>query len=311
MITTVSEAMVRCLEAEGVETIFGYPGATICPFYDALSRSNIRHVLVRTEQNAGHAANGYARMTGKPAVCVVTSGPGATNLITGISTAYMDSIPMVIITGQVVSSLLGSDVFQEVDITGSVEAFIKHSYLIKDPKDIGRIFKEAFYIAGTGRPGPVLIDIPMDVQKMEIDFTYPEKVSIRSYRPSFKGHIGQINKAAAAIAKAKRPLIVAGGGIFISKAEKTLRTFVEKTKIPVVTTLMGIGALQPDDPCALGMIGMHGIRPANYAVGQADVLILCGARVADRTIPNPEALARHKTIIHMDIDPAEIVKTSA
>ena len=308
MITTVSEAMVRCLEAEGVETIFGYPGATICPFYDALSRSNIRHVLVRTEQNAGHAANGYARMTGKPAVCVVTSGPGATNLITGISTAYMDSIPMVIITGQVVSSLLGSDVFQEVDITGSVEAFIKHSYLIKDPKDIGRIFKEAFYIAGTGRPGPVLIDIPMDVQKMEIDFTYPEKVSIRSYRPSFKGHIGQINKAAAAIAKAKRPLIVAGGGIFISKAEKTLRTFVEKTKIPVVTTLMGIGALQPDDPCALGMIGMHGIRPANYAVGQADVLILCGARVADRTIPNPEALARHKTIIHMDIDPAEIGK---
>ena len=308
MITTVSEAMVRCLEAEGVETIFGYPGATICPFYDALSRSNIRHVLVRTEQNAGHAANGYARMTGKPAVCVVTSGPGATNLITGISTAYMDSIPMVIITGQVVSSLLGSDVFQEVDITGSVEAFIKHSYLIKDPKDIGRIFKEAFDIAGTGRPGPVLIDIPMDVQKMEIDFSYPEKVSIRSYRPSFKGHIGQINKAAAAIAKAKRPLIVAGGGIFISKAEETLRNFVHKTNIPVVTTLMGIGALQPDDACALGMIGMHGVRPANYAVGQADVLILCGARVADRTIPNPEALARHKTIIHMDIDPAEIGK---
>ena len=308
MITTVSEAMVRCLEAEGVETIFGYPGATICPFYDALSRSNIRHVLVRTEQNAGHAANGYARMTGKPAVCVVTSGPGATNLITGISTAYMDSIPMVIITGQVVSSLLGSDVFQEVDITGSVEAFIKHSYLIKDPKDIGRIFKEAFHIAGTGRPGPVLIDIPMDVQKMEIDFSYPEKVSIRSYRPSFKGHIGQINKAAAAIAKAKRPLIVAGGGIFISKAEETLRNFVHKTNIPVVTTLMGIGALQPDDACALGMIGMHGVRPANYAVGQADVLILCGARVADRTIPNPEALARHKTIIHMDIDPAEIGK---
>lgn len=308
MITTVSEAMVRCLEAEGVETIFGYPGATICPFYDALSRSNIRHVLVRTEQNAGHAANGYARMTGKPAVCVVTSGPGATNLITGISTAYMDSIPMVIITGQVVSSLLGSDVFQEVDITGSVEAFIKHSYLIKDPKDIGRIFKEAFYIAGTGRPGPVLIDIPMDVQKMEIDFSYPEKVSIRSYRPSFKGHIGQINKAAAAIAKAKRPLIVAGGGIFISKAEETLRAFAAKTKIPVVTTLMGIGALQPDDSSSLGMIGMHGVRPANYAVSQADVLILCGARVADRTIPNPEAMARHKTIIHMDIDPAEIGK---
>ena len=235
---TVSEAMIRCLEAEGISTIFGYPGATICPFYDALSHSPIRHVLVRTEQNAGHAANGYARMTGKPAVCVVTSGPGATNLITGISTAYMDSIPMVIITGQVVSSLLGSDVFQEVDITGSVEPFIKHSYLVKDPAEIGRVFKEAFYIAGSGRPGPVLIDIPMDVQKMEVDFTYPEKAVIRSYRPSFKGHIGQINKAAAAIAKAKRPLIVAGGGIFISRAEETLRTFAHKTHIPVVNTCL-------------------------------------------------------------------------
>ena len=305
---TVSEAMIRCLEAEGISTIFGYPGATICPFYDALSHSPIRHVLVRTEQNAGHAANGYARMTGKPAVCVVTSGPGATNLITGISTAYMDSIPMVIITGQVVSSRLGSDVFQEVDITGSVEPFIKHSYLVKDPAEIGRVFKEAFYIAGSGRPGPVLIDIPMDVQKMEVDFTYPEKAVIRSYRPSFKGHIGQINKAAAAIAKAKRPLIVAGGGIFISRAEETLRTFAHKTHIPVVNTLMGIGAMQPNDPVQLGMIGIHGVRPANYAVNQADVLILCGARVADRTIPNPEALARHKTIIHMDIDPAEIGK---
>ena len=305
---TVSEAMVRCLEAEGISKIFGYPGATICPFYDALSHSSVSHILVRTEQNAGHAANGYARMTGKPAVCVVTSGPGATNLITGISTAYMDSIPMVIITGQVDSSLLGSDVFQEVDITGSVAPFIKHSYLVKNPSDIGRVFKEAFYIAGTGRPGPVLIDIPMDVQKAEIDFEYPEKAVIRSYRPSFKGHIGQINKAVAAIKQAKRPLIIAGGGIFISRAEETLREFAHKTNIPVVNTLMGIGAMSPGDDNQLGMIGIHGIRPANYAVNQADVLILCGARVADRTIPNPEALARHKTIIHMDIDPAEIGK---
>ena len=308
MIMTVAEAMVRCLEAEGVTTIFGYPGATICPFYDALSRTAIRHILVRTEQNAGHAANGYARMTGKPGVCVVTSGPGATNLITGISTAYMDSIPLVVITGQVVSSLLGSDVFQEVDITGSVEAFIKHSYLVKDPSQIGRILKEAFYIAGSGRPGPVLIDIPMDVQKMQVDFTYPEKVSIRSYKPSFRGHIGQINKAAAAIAKAKKPLIVAGGGIFISGAEEALRDFVHKTKIPAVNTLMGIGALNADDPLRMGMIGMHGLPPANYAVSQADVLILCGARVADRTIPNPAALSKRKTIIHMDVDPAEIGK---
>ena len=308
MIMTVAEAMVRCLEAEGVKQIFGYPGATICPFYDALSRTDIRHVLVRTEQNAGHAANGYARMTGKPGVCVVTSGPGATNLITGISTAYMDSIPLVVITGQVVSSLLGSDVFQEVDITGSVEAFIKHSYLVKDPSQIARIMKEAFYIAGSGRPGPVLIDVPMDVQKMEIDFNYPEKVAIRSYKPSFKGHIGQINKAAAAIAKAKKPLIVAGGGIFISGAEEALRDFAHKTKIPVVNTLMGIGALNADDPLRMGMIGMHGLPPANFAVNHADVLILCGARVADRTIPSPATLSKQKTIIHMDIDPAEIGK---
>ena len=232
---TGGEIMVKCLEAEGVDILFGYPGAAICPFYDALYDSPIRHVLVRSEQNAAHMASGYARVAGKPGVCIATSGPGATNLITGISTAYMDSIPLVVITGQVVSSLLGSDVFQEVDITGSVEAFIKHSYLVKDPSQIARVMKEAFYIAGSGRPGPVLIDVPMDVQKMEVDFNYPEKVAIRSYKPSFKGHIGQINKAAAAIAKAKKPLIVAGGGIFISGAEEALRDFAHKTKIPVVT----------------------------------------------------------------------------
>lgn len=308
MITTVSQAMVKCLEAEGVEVLFGYPGATICPFYDALSHSDIRHVLVRTEQNAGHAANGYARMTGKPAVCVVTSGPGATNLITGISTAYMDSIPMVIITGQVVSNLLGSDVFQEVDITGAVEPFIKHSYLLKDPSQVGRVFKEAFYIAGTGRPGPVLIDIPMDVQKMEVDFEYPKEVNVRSYKPTSKGHAGQIKKAAAAIAEAKRPLIVAGGGIFSAGADKELLAFAEKAQIPVANTLMGIGAISADSPLRLGMIGMHGIKPANYAVRQADLLILAGSRVADRAIPFPEVVARHKTVIHMDIDPAEIGK---
>ena len=308
MLTTVREAMGSCLEQEGVEVLFGYPGATICPFYDALSRSDIRHILVRTEQNAGHAANGYARMTGKPAVCVVTSGPGATNLITGISTAYMDSIPMVIITGQVVSNLLGSDVFQEVDITGACEPFIKHSYLLKDPKEVARVFKEAFYIAGTGRPGPVLSDIPMDVQKMQVDFTYPEEVSIRSYKPTSKGHPGQIKKAAAAIAEAKRPLIIAGGGIFSAGAEKELLAFAEKTQIPVVNTLMGIGAVPSDCSLRLGMIGMHGIKPANYAVHQADLLILAGSRVADRAIPSPDVLARQKKIIHMDIDPAEIGK---
>lgn len=305
---TVSQAMVSCLEQEGVETLFGYPGATICPFYDALSHSSIRHVLVRTEQNAGHAANGYARMTGRPAVCVVTSGPGATNLITGISTAYMDSIPMVIITGQVVSSLLGSDVFQEVDITGACEPFIKHSYLLKDPAQVARVFKEAFYIAGSGRPGPVLIDVPMDVQKMEVDFEYPKEVSIRSYKPTSKGHPGQVKKAAAAIGEAKRPLLVAGGGVFSAGAEKELLALSKKARIPVVNTLMGIGAVPADYDLRLGMIGMHGIRPANYAVHQADLLILAGSRVADRAIPSPGLLARHKKIIHMDIDPAEIGK---
>ena len=305
---TVSQAMVSCLEQEGIRQIFGYPGATICPFYNALSRSDIRHVLVRTEQNAGHAANGYARMTGKPAVCVVTSGPGATNLITGISTAYMDSIPMVIITGQVVSNLLGSDVFQEVDITGACEPFIKHSYLLKDPTQVARVFKEAFYIAGTGRPGPVLIDVPMDVQKMEVDFSYPTEVSIRSYKPSSKGHPGQIKKAAAAIAEARHPVIIAGGGVFSAGAEKELLAFSQKTRIPVVNTLMGIGAVPSDYDLRLGMIGMHGVRHANYAVHQADLLILAGSRVADRAIPSPTVLARQKKIIHMDIDPAEIGK---
>ena len=305
---TVSQAMVSCLEQEGIRQIFGYPGATICPFYNALSRSDIRHVLVRTEQNAGHAANGYARMTGKPAVCVVTSGPGATNLITGISTAYMDSIPMVIITGQVVSNLLGSDVFQEVDITGACEPFIKHSYLLKDPTQVARVFKEAFYIAGTGRPGPVLIDVPMDVQKMEVDFSYPTEVSIRSYKPSSKGHPGQIKKAAAAIAEARHPVIIAGGRVFSAGAEKELLAFSQKTRIPVVNTLMGIGAVPSDYDLRLGMIGMHGVRHANYAVHQADLLILAGSRVADRAIPSPTVLARQKKIIHMDIDPAEIGK---
>ncbi len=281
---SVSQAIVTCLEREGVKVVFGYPGAAICPFYDALTQSDIRHILVRTEQNAGHAANGYARMTGKPGVCVVTSGPGATNLITGISTAYMDSIPLVIITGQVSSELLGRDVFQEVDITGSVEPFIKHSYLVKDPSQIGRIFKEAFYIAGTGRPGPVLVDIPMDIQKAMIDFSYPKEVRIRSYKPSTKGHVGQIRKAAEVIRKAKRPLICAGGGVFGAKATDELLTFSQKTRLPLVHTMMGISAVPADYPLDYGMIGMHGVKPANYAINHADVLILVGSRVGIRTV---------------------------
>ncbi len=305
---SVSEAIIRCLEEEGVKTVFGYPGATICPFFDALTKSDIRHILVRTEQNAGHAANGYARMTGKPGVCVVTSGPGATNLITGISTAYMDSIPMVIITGQVSSELLGRDVFQEVDITGSVEPFIKHSYLVKDPTQIGRIFKEAFFIAGSGRPGPVLIDIPVDVQKALIKFSYPKEVHIRSYKPSTKGHIGQIRRAKDAVMNAKRPLICVGGGAFGARAKKELLSFAEKTGLPIVHTMMGISAIPSDYPLDYGMIGMHGVKVANYAVSRSDVLILVGTRIGDRSVPNPNNISKRKTVIHIDIDPAEIGK---
>lgn len=305
---SVSEAIIRCLEQEGVKTVFGYPGATICPFFDALTKSDIRHILVRTEQNAGHAANGYARMTGKPGVCVVTSGPGATNLITGISTAYMDSIPMVVITGQVSSELLGRDVFQEVDITGSVEPFIKHSYLVKDPSQIGRIFKEAFFIAGSGRPGPVLIDIPVDIQKALINFSYPKEIHIRSYKPSTKGHIGQIRRAKDAVMKAKRPLICVGGGAFGARAKKELLSFAEKTGVPLVHTMMGISAIPADYPLDYGMIGMHGVKCANYAISRSDVLILVGTRIGDRSVPNPDSISKRKTVIHIDIDPAEIGK---
>lgn len=309
---TVSEAMAICLEQEGVSVVFGYPGAAICPFYDALTAHvGIRHILVRTEQNAGHAANGYARMTGKPGVCVVTSGPGATNLITGISTAYMDSIPMVIITGQVVSSLLGRDVFQEADITGAVEPFIKHSYLVKDPTQIGRVFKEAFYIAGSGRPGPVLIDIPMDVQQMEIDFSYPDSVQIRSYKPSSMGHAGQIKRAVAAIAAAKRPLIVAGGGVLTDHAQQELLAFAQKGRLPIVYTMMGISAIPYDEPLRIGMIGMHGIAAANNAMRRSDLLILAGSRVGDRSVPVPEHVFANTKILHIDIDPAEIGKNVA
>ncbi len=304
----VCEAMVKCLEMQGVEVIFGYPGAAICPFYDALSRSSIRHILVRTEQNAAHAASGYSRISGKCGVCAATSGPGATNLISGIAAAYMDSIPMVILTGQVDSRLLGRDVFQEADITGAVEPFIKHSYLVKEEKELCRILREAFYIASSGRPGPVLVDVPMDVQNRETRFYWPEDVHIRSYKPSSKGHPGQIRRAAEAIAHADRPLLVAGGGVFSSGAGEILGEFLSKARIPAVHTMMGIGALPDAFPLNLGMIGVHGARAANLAISRADLLLLAGTRIADRSVPDPSLLARDKKVIHIDIDPAEIGK---
>ncbi|MBR1523015.1 MAG: acetolactate synthase, large subunit, biosynthetic type, partial [Lachnospiraceae bacterium] len=244
---TGSEAMAKCLEMENVEVVYGYPGVAITHFFDSIGNTNIRQVLVRTEQNAGHMASGYARTLGKVGVCVVTSGPGALNLITGIATAYADSIPLVCISGQVDSDLIGSDGFQEADVTGATESIVKYSYLVKDVNDIPRIFKEAFYIANTGRRGPVLIDVPIDVQKAEIkSFEYPSEVSLRTYKPTVKGHPQQIKKALSELKKAKRPLVCAGGGVFLSGAKKELRAFVEEHNIPLVHTMMGIGALPTD-----------------------------------------------------------------
>lgn len=304
---TVAKAMTECLAAEGITTVFGYPGAAICPFYDELEKTDIRHILVRHEVNGGHAASGYARISGKPAVAIATSGPGALNLITAIATAYMDSIPMVIITGQVNSDQIGRDVFQEADITGSAEPFVKHSYLLKRPEDTPEVFKRAFYIAGTGRRGPVLIDIPFDVQKAEIDFEYPETVDIRSYRPSSTGNGNQIKRAAAAIAASKKPLILAGGGLFTGNAAELMNKFAKQTGIPVVSTMMGLGAMPTNDPQFFGMLGMHGCKAANNAVNSCDTLILLGARVGDRAIA---AMKQRDdlTVIHVDIDPAEIGK---
>lgn len=305
---TGAQAIVKSLENENVDIIFGYPGAAICPFYDALVDSKIKHILTRTEQGAAHAANGYARVTGKTGVCVATSGPGATNLITGIATAYMDSIPMVAITGQVSSELVGRDVFQEADITGATASFCKHSYLVKDEKNLPRIIKEAFHIASTGRPGPVVIDIPIDMQTRELEFEYPESIDIRGYKPKYKGHFLQIKKVAEAVSEAKRPIICAGGGIVRGGASKELVEFAEKCNIPVTTTLMGIGSIPYDHPLNLGMLGSHGLYAANYAIHRSDLLIIMGARVGDRAVGAPHKIEDNAKVVHIDIDPAEIGK---
>lgn len=307
---SVARAMVLALQNEGITTVFGYPGAAICPFYDELMNSDIKHVLVRHEVNGGHAANGYARISRKPAVAIATSGPGATNMITAISTAYMDSIPMVVITGQVSSEQIGRDVFQEADITGAAEPFVKHSYLVKNPDEVAVTFKNAFYIAGSGRPGPVLIDMPFDVQKAEIEFEYPKTVDIRSYKPSVEGNKLQIKRVCNAIASAKKPLICAGGGLFTANAEKSMVEFAEITNIPVITTMMGISTISANHPLHFGMLGMHGVKSANYAVGNCDLLILLGARVGDRAVTAVDKL-EGATVVHIDVDPAEIGKNVA
>ncbi|MDR2354622.1 MAG: biosynthetic-type acetolactate synthase large subunit [Clostridiales Family XIII bacterium] len=305
---TGAEAIIASLERAGVRLVFGYPGATVAPFYNELAKSDIRHILVRHEQHAGHAASGYARIAGRPGVCAATSGPGATNLVTALGTAYMDSIPLIAITGQVDSGLLGRDVFQEADITGATASFTKYGYLVKRAADIPRVFREAFHIAGTGRPGPVLIDIPVDVQQQRAVFDFAEDMRLRGYKPTVRGHAGQIQRLAKAIASADRPLICAGGGVFASGAQDVLRAFAERLNIPVVSTMMGIGVIPTAHPLYVGMLGIHGKSAANAAVLQSDLLILIGARVSDRAVLLPAKVAKNTKIAHIDIDPAEIGK---
>ncbi|MCH5300006.1 MAG: biosynthetic-type acetolactate synthase large subunit [Ruminococcus sp.] len=304
-----ADIMVKCLEAENVSVVFGYPGAAICPFYDSLYDSDIKHILVRQEQNAVHAASGYARAKSTVGVCVATSGPGATNLITGIATAYMDSIPLIAITGQVRSDLIGRDVFQEADITGACEPFVKHSYLVYKTEDLPRVFKEAFHIATTGRPGPVLIDIPIDIQLNEIEeFVYPESVNIVGYKPNTKGHNVQIKRAIELINKSKKPIIVAGGGVLGSGSKLKLVSFAEKTGIPVLSTMMGIGVMPSEHELYMGMLGTFGKPTANRALHEADLVIVCGARLGDRAVAAPDQMGQRANVIHIDIDPAEIGK---
>ena len=303
-----ADVIIQCLEKENVKIVFGYPGVPVGPLYEALRKSDIEHILVRHEQAAGHAASGYARATRSIGVCIATSGPGAINLITGIATAYADSIPIIAITGQVRTELIGKDVFQEADIIGATDSFTKHSYLVKDVKDIPRIMKEAFYIAKTGRPGPVLIDIPLDIQNTESEFEYPSEVNIRGYKPTINGHKGQIKKAIEKIKSSKRPLICVGGGVMSANAEKELIKFIEKSKIPMVHTLMGKDGIPSKYIYNVGLIGSHGFKYANMAIALADVLILVGTRVADRATGGSKSFGKVADIIHIDVDPAEIGK---
>ncbi|MFH1824200.1 MAG: biosynthetic-type acetolactate synthase large subunit [Candidatus Firestonebacteria bacterium] len=306
-----AEILIESLHKEGVEIIFGLPGGVVLPIFDALYESPVKLILTRHEQGAAHMADGFARATGKVGVCLATSGPGATNLITGIATAYMDSVPMVAITGQVTTSLIGSDAFQEADTIGITRPITKHNYLVKNINDLTRIVKEAFYIARTGRPGPVVIDVPVDISKGECEFNYPETVNIRSYKPTYKGHPVQIKKAAEAIKQCKKPMIYAGGGVIISNACKELKLLAEKIDAPVGLTLLGLGGFPGMHSQFLGMIGMHGTRTSNYAMCEADLIIAVGARFDDRVTGKLDKFAVNSKIIHIDIDPASISKNVA
>ena len=305
---TGAQILIKVLEDLGVDTVFGYPGGAVLPIYDALYDSKITHYLTRHEQGAAHAADGYARASGKVGVCFATSGPGATNLVTGLATAYMDSVPVVAITGQVATSLLGRDSFQEADITGITMPITKHNYLVKDPGELARTVVEAFYIARTGRPGPVLIDIPKDVSAARARYEFPEKVELPGYKPVLTPGEEEVNKAIALINSSERPLIFTGGGTVNAGAEQLLLAFAEKINAPVVASLMGLGGFPGDHPLFLGMLGMHGTKPANYAVSECDLLIAVGVRFDDRVTGDVNSFAPKAKIIHIDIDPAEINK---
>jgi acetolactate synthase-1/2/3 large subunit len=303
-----AQILLECLHREKVKVIFGYPGGSVLDIYNVLYDSEINHILVRHEQGAVHAADGYARVTGDVGVCLVTSGPGATNTVTGLATAYMDSVPIVVFTGQVPTMLIGNDAFQEADILGITRSCTKHNYLAKDVEELPRIIKEAFYIARSGRPGPVLVDLPKDVISHTMDFSYPEKIDIRGYKPIYKGNRRQIIRAVDEILKAKKPVIYAGGGVISSNASNELRRFAKKINIPVTMTLMGLGCFPGTDPLSLGMLGMHGTYWANMAVTHCDLLIAIGARFDDRVTGDLNTFASSAKIIHVDIDPTSISK---
>jgi len=305
---TGAKIVIESLQKEGVDMIFGYPGGSVIPFFDFLYDAPIKFILTRHEQAAAHAADGYARSTGRVGVCIATSGPGATNLTTGIATAHMDSVPIVALTGQVKTSLIGNDAFQEADVTGITRSIAKHNYLVKDIKDLAYTIKEAFYIAKTGRPGPVVVDLPVDIQMQEEEFIYPEKIDMRSYKPTFFGHPGQIKKAIKMISSAKKPVIIAGGGVIISSANRELLEFAKKINAPVTTTLMGLGGFPSTHQFSLGMPGMHGTVYANIAITECDLLISVGCRFDDRVTGKLDAFAPEAKIIHVDIDPTSISK---